>query len=101
MSEFPADEKALIDDEIQSHGFPALAYEEDPESSGEFRANLGRFEVSQEDEDQFLFEGEQGILFASVVGAEKYHNQRVAFFFQADGTDMGDEIVDLGLIRPI
>lgn len=83
MSELTDDQKDLIEEVTFSYGFPIKAFEEDPD--GDYVANLGRFIALQDDEDQGLFEDDEGILYAQIVGAKKYNNEHVAFYFLADG----------------
>lgn len=64
-------------------------------------AVLGRFVVATgEYDDDGLYEGDEGVLTACVVGAEQYGNQRVLFSFTADGYDGGNDVRDLSALEP-
>lgn len=60
-----------------------------------------RWGVIEEDEDAGLFEGDEGRVVASVVGAAKYGNERVSFGFVADGMDGPVECRPLDNVDPL
>lgn len=54
-----------------------------------------RWYVTEEDEDNGLFEGDEGTVSACVVGSAKYRNTRVSFSFTPDGCDGGSDCIPL------
>lgn len=64
--------------------------------------NPGRFVVIEADDSNGLYEGDEGELSATVVGAERFGNQRVAFTFTPDDYEPGEgnEVSDLSLLDP-
>jgi hypothetical protein len=59
------------------------------DEDGRPAVNLGKVEILEEGEveDEGIFAGEQGHLRATVVGAQKYNNEHVAFYFKPDYAD--------------
>lgn len=87
--------RELIERTIASYGYPAKEWGIDDD--GDVRADLGRFRVIANDDDHGLFEGDEGVVFAGVVGAQEYHNESVAFSFQGDDFDSGLPLRDLAM----
>lgn len=52
----------------------------------------GRWEVFLEDVERGLYEGDEGICVASVVGAPEHGNERVSITFIPEGNDTGPEV---------
>jgi hypothetical protein len=90
-----AELKELITKRVHADALVVLAWESDEdEGDGRERANLGRF-VVVEDEGEVSegpFEGEEGVLYASIVGAAKHDNIRVHYGLMVDGTDCPTEV---------
>ena len=51
------------------------------------RGALGRWRVVEDDEDRSLFADDEGELYVTVVGAQHYGNEHVAFYFKPDDFD--------------
>lgn len=86
--------RQLIESSVKSNGLQIVGWESDEEEGeGRERANLGRF-VVLEDVDSTMgpFEGEEGVLYASVVGSAQHGNTRVHYGLVADGTDCPSEV---------
>lgn len=81
-----------IEQACQAQGLTIQGWHDDPDQGP--TAELGRWEVNNEDEAAGLFEGTAGKLEACVVGAAQYHNERVHFGFVEDGTDGAVEVSD-------
>jgi hypothetical protein len=67
---------------------------------GRDEVTVGRF-VVLEDHGNMLFEGEEGVLRVSVVGAAKYQNERVYLGLTTDGTESPEEVTDLSVLEAI
>lgn len=87
--------RELIEREISTYGYPVKEWGIDED--GDVQANLGRFRVITDDEDFGLFEGDEGVVFAGVVGAAEYNNEGIAFSFQGDDFDSGLPLRDLSM----
>jgi hypothetical protein len=92
--------RPLIEAELQRQGFSAKEWREDPDDG--LTAVIGRFEVVHDAlEDSGIYLGDEGVLEASVVGAEEYHNVRVWLGFRADGLDSALEVDDMSALEPL
>lgn len=94
--------KELIEASVKARGYGIESWEnDDANEDGTQRAVLGNF-IVLEDTDPTMgpFEGEEGVLYAYVVGSEKHDNVRVEFGFQSDGTDI-PMTVDLSTLEQI
>lgn len=92
-------DKERIEQACQEQGFSIQSWDEKDDDG--ITARLGPFNVlNNEDEDYGLFEGDEGVLSACVVGAAEYGNQRVAFIFIAEGCDEGNEVHSLDVLEP-
>jgi hypothetical protein len=89
----------MIDDALKRAGYEARSWGLD-EDDDRVRADLGRFVALEDDEDEGIFEGDLGVLYASVVGAQRYGNERVWFGFMAEGTDVAVDVRDLSILEP-
>lgn len=80
--------KSIIEDAVIEAGLSIQGWDTEDRRP---RANLGEVRMTEDIVDYTDFpvacEGEMGTLFAAVVGAEEFHNVRVAFMFQEDGCD--------------
>jgi hypothetical protein len=93
------DAKAMIEAAADSHGLTILGW--DQGESG-LEAQLGRYLVVSDDcEDDGLYEGDEGDLTACVVGAEEYRNQRVSFTLTTEDVEGGNEVRDLDVVEPV
>lgn len=86
------DERAMIERRLQSEGWTAKEWREDDLDG--LLAVVGRAQVLEDNEDVGLYEGDEGELALSVVGAEKYGNQHVHVGFMAEGYDSYVEVRD-------
>jgi hypothetical protein len=66
----------------------------DHDEDGDLRANLGRFIVIEGDDDEGLYQDDEGVLFISVVGAARFGNQRAHFGFLTEYTDSPVDVRD-------
>src|SRR4051812_30868100 len=64
-------------------------------------AILGRFRVIEEDEDNGLFQDDEGPLTAIVVGAREYGTERVSYGLTPDGCDSPNDVRDLDAVEEI
>lgn len=60
-----------------------------------------RWQVIEDDEDNGLFEGDEGQLFACVVGAPEYHNHHVSWGFMPDGMNCTSDCVPYDNVYPV
>lgn len=91
--------KVMIDARCAQEGLSIQGWTETEDGD---TALLGRFTVISNDyEDDGIFDGDVGELTACVVEAEKYNNRRVCFSFTADGYGEGNEIHDLYALDPV
>lgn len=89
------DHKEMIERACKAQGLDIKGWETDTDS-GEDRpqADLGRVRVLEDDEEHGIFEGTEGVLKASVVGAAQHGNERVHFGYTEDDTDSCVEVRD-------
>lgn len=81
----PTEQKDLIAEAAGTHhGLKVDEWREDPDG---IKALFGEWKVTEEDEDEGLYEGDKGTLSASVVGARKHGNEHVAFYFTPEDWD--------------
>lgn len=59
-----------------------------------------RVRVLEDDGDEGIFAGDEGVLVLEIVGSEEFHNERICASFITDGCDGGGE-VDLGNIEAV
>lgn len=66
-------------------------------------ATLGRWRVITEDDERGLWDGDEGLVTAQIVGAAQYGNMRVCFTFTSDDLDpmSGPEIVPFDDVEQI
>lgn len=81
-----AKKKGMITRAVDQHGYPVKEWREGDEG---LEAALGRFRVTVDDDDQGLYEGDEGEVTACVVGAPEYENERVSFSFTSDEMESG------------
>jgi hypothetical protein len=92
-------DKERIEQAVEQAGFSVKSWNPDHENG--LTANIGKFTVMSNDEEDYgLYEGDEGTLYACVVGAEQYGNQRVSFSFITEGYDDGNEVHDLSVLDP-
>jgi len=93
-------EREMIERACKEHGLTIQGWDEEHENG--LTAKLGQYMVTTPDyEEDGLYEGDEGELTACVVGAAKYHNQRVSFSFIGEGMDSGNEVSDLFALDPV
>lgn len=69
---------------------------------GELEAHVGRWSVVIDDDDRGLYEGDTGIMFATVVGAPVHGNEHAQICFLSDEHDEGgEEIIPFEEVEPI
>lgn len=87
----PIDErvKLLIQARLDRAGMVAHEWRDGDDGT---EALLGRYAAFEDDDSAGLYEGDEGELSAYVVGAQRYHNERVMFGLQVDGTDCAIEV---------
>lgn len=91
--------KQMIESAVAREGYTVEEWRDDPGDG--LTGVIGRFVVAVEDENEGLYEGDEGVLEVSVVGAPQYQNERVWFGFTADGTDGGAEVKDVSTLDPV
>lgn len=92
-------QKAMIEAAAEEHNLTVKDWGEDDDG---VRANLGEWYALEDDANEFYSEGEKGTLIASVVGAQKYHNERVYFGFMPEGSDASEEVrYPLDVLEPV
>lgn len=82
-------QKAMIENAVNGMSLTIQDWGEDEDG---VRAELGRWYALDDGPQEMFFSGDEGVLIASVVGAQKYGNERVYFGFMADGTDVPQEV---------
>lgn len=88
--DIPEDEqRKLITEAIRHWVAEPERWDADPDDGGRLRGWLGSAHVFDDDEDQGLYEGDEGEVYACVVGAHQYGNVHVAFYFMGEGMDGG------------
>lgn len=91
--------RPMIEDALKVYGLTAEKFETD--EYGDLQAVVtGRWTVNEENEDQGLFEGDEGVLYVSVVGSEEHRNERPHYGFMAEGTDVQIEC-DPNALEPV
>lgn len=93
------EEREIIKARCDSDGFVIREWRTNEDDETE--AVVGRFVVIEDDEDMGLYEGDEGELVVSVVGAEEYNNQRAHFGLLVDDTDCPIEVRDVFNIEAI
>lgn len=91
--------KQMIESKLQAESYPAQNWLLDED--GQTVADLGRFRVVEEDDDHGFYAGDEGTIHASVVGSEKYRNERVAYLLLIDGYDSAVDVPDISMVDPI
>lgn len=81
--------KQIIEVAAQDAGFPIKEWSEE---DGRPVASLGRFVARYDDDDEMYFEGDEGEIAVTVVGAAQYDNERPYFTFKPDGYSEGEEV---------
>lgn len=81
--------RQLIEAQLASDGLVPAEWRTDED--GDLEAVLGRWRVTDEDEDKGLYEGDEGTLTVSVVGAAEYNNEQVKYYFTPEGQTGGIE----------
>lgn len=85
--------KQMIQDACDKQAVPIKSWGQDEDyAEPRPQAILGRASAITEDEDRGLYEGCEGELTASVVGAPEHGNERVYFGFMEDGSDCPIEV---------
>lgn len=87
---------AAIDRQL---GRPVAEWRDDPENG--ITAVIGRYTVTEDDDEHGLYSGDEGELTACRVGAPEYGNVRVAFSFTTDGLDGGNDVPDPSILDPV
>lgn len=88
--------KQLIGSRLDSEGYPVKEWRT---HDGEFEGVIGRAIVIEEHEDGGIYIDATGLVTASVVGAAKFGNERVAFHMYEDGYDGPNELPDLSYVE--
>jgi hypothetical protein len=88
-------EKKMIEAGVIAQGLSVKEWRDDPEEG--IVGVIGRFRAIEDDDQEGIYVDDEGDLEASVVGAQQYNNERVAFVFKADGMD-GAEVRNLGAL---
>jgi hypothetical protein len=91
--------KEMIEAAVTARGLAVKDWRDDPDDG--LTAVLGRFRVAVEDEREGLYDGDEGVLIASVVGARQYGNERIYFGWTPDGMDEAGEVRDIMALDPI
>lgn len=95
-----AEQRKLIEQAAAEQGYTIAEFYDHAENG--LTGKIGRFEVvSNLDEDYGFYDGDEGVLEASVVGAAIYGNVRVAFSFISDGADVGNEVHSFEVLEPL
>lgn len=93
------DERVMIERRCQSEMWTIDEWREDEDG---LLAVIGRAMMLEDaDPEMGPFEGEEGEMTVSVVGAEKHGNQRIHIGFMADGTSEPIEVRDPYLLDRI
>lgn len=94
-------ERALIVARCEKEGITVKDWREGGEDG--LTADLGRYRVVEENDDQGFYADDEGTLTANVVGAAEYRNERVMFTFTPDEQDPGSgpEVDDLTVVDPV
>lgn len=96
MAENATDQyKKIIEDSLKVYGYePEGWVVDDEEERNRPKAIVGRFRITEDDEENGLFAGTEGVLSVSVVGGEQYNNLRAYWGFTEDGMDAVVEVRD-------
>lgn len=81
--------RRLIEERLRSDGLHPDEWRNDED--GQIEAVLGKWRVTDEDEDKGLYEGEEGTLTASVVGAPEHGNEQVKYHICLEDQEVGIE----------
>jgi hypothetical protein len=92
--------RQMIEEAIERQGLTAEAWRYDEDDQRE-QVTLGRWRIVEDDEDRGLYADDEGVLYATVVGAAQYSNERVALYLQIDGTDVAEPIHQLDEVEPV
>lgn len=87
-----AEQRTMLARAFDAHGYdhdPHTFTEDTDHDDGRLRWWVGDVEVIDDNEDEGLYEGEFGRLYASVVGGREYNNLTVAWYFVGEGSDEG------------
>lgn len=92
--------KTMIEERLHSDGLNAdewrVGDSERPEAVFQ-----NTWEASEELDHGMVSVGEEGTLYASVVGAPEHGNERVAYHFLAEGTDVPVECRPFDDVQPL
>ena len=87
-------DREMIEAYAKQHELTITGWDEEHENG--LTALFGQYKVVTPDyEDDGLYEGDEGVLSACVVGAAQFRNQRVSLSFTPEGYDIGNEVSDL------
>lgn len=88
-------QRTMIERACEEQGWQIESWTEDDDGQ---KAVIGQFVPNEDDEQQGIYVDEgAGELTASVVGAPRFNNVRVAFYLQQEGSDPM-EVKELALI---
>lgn len=81
--------RAMLERALARHGLEAESWiDRDADNDNRPTARIsGRWNVVDDIEHEGLYEGDEGTLTATVVGAAEHGNEHVAFYFTLDGAD--------------
>lgn len=91
--------RQMITQMLHRHGLTADDWRFDDDEHRDC-APLGRWRVTEDDENASLYAGDEGELAASVVGAQEHHNERVGFYFTPDEYDSPVEVTPFDSVEP-
>lgn len=87
--------RADIERAAESMGYPIAEWRET--LNGDTAFFEGEFAVAADDEERFLYAGDEGHLEATIVGSAELGNERIFWTFVQEGNDDGDGIE----VRPL
>jgi hypothetical protein len=78
-------ERELLETWLGANGLQAESIEPDPDEGGALVAKIGRFRMLEDDEDEGLSEGDEGVLTAQLVGLPEKGNHHISYGLAVDG----------------
>lgn len=94
-------DREIVERALATHGLTADAWENDADNGDRPTAKLGRWIVIEDDEDRGLYEGDEGELTCTAVGATEHGNLQSAFYFRGDGLEVGERVDPFEDIEPV
>lgn len=92
--------RQMIEQACKRHGLQHDGWRHDEDDRRDV-ALLGRWVVAEEDENRSLWPGDEGELYATVVGAPQYGNEHAAFYFKPDEYDVGEQVTPFEDVEPV